>query len=147
MPAPWPLDAIGSTVRSVLGASERVESDAVRAAPLGDARELAAKLDQAVASVERACESLERHAEVLGVLSERLPPLTDSLPPLTESVTRLTDQLGRVMEVTAPLAAAEREASRLDRLLRRRGQTPATATSAPEPEAPTAPEPEAPTAP
>jgi hypothetical protein len=142
MPAPWPLDALGSTVRSMLGTSERVEADV--AAPLREPGELEAKLDRAVVAVERACESLERHAEVLGTLSdslppltESLPPLTESLPPLTESVTRLTEQLGRLMEVTAPFAAAEREVSRLDRLLRRRAQPPATTAS--EPEAPTAP--------
>lgn len=113
MPAPWPLDAIGSAVRSVLGVSERAEADVMGGSPVGDVRGLDARLDEAVSSVERACQSLERHTEVLGALS-------DSLPALTESVTRLTEELGRVMEVTAPLAAAEREASRLDRLLRRR---------------------------
>ena len=68
-----------------------------------------------------------------------LAALSDSLPPLTESVTRLTEQLGHVMDVTAPLAAAEREASRLDRLLRRRG---APAAAGPETELP-APQPPA----
>jgi hypothetical protein len=108
---PWPFDQIGGAVRSVLGVSERAEQDV--ASTLRDPRQLEAKVDEAVAAIRGAAESLERHAEVLGALS-------DSLPALTQSVTRLTDQLGRVMEVTAPLAVAEREASRLDRLLRRR---------------------------
>lgn len=116
---PWPFDQIGGTVRSVLGVSERAEQDV--AATVRNPRELETKLGEAVAAVGRATESLERHAEVLGALS-------DSLPALTASVTRLTDQLSHVMEVTAPLAAAEREASRLDRLLRRR-PPPAPPTS------------------
>ena len=111
---PWPFDAIGGTVRSVLGAPEHVEADLARAVRVG---ELEAKLEEAVAAMHRASESLERHVEVLGALS-------DSLPPLTASVTRLTDELGRAMDVTAPLAAAEREASRFDRLLRRRPPPP-----------------------
>ena len=88
--------------------------------------ELEAKLDEAVAAIHRASESLERHVEVLGALSE-------SLPPLTASVTRLTDELGHAMAVTAPIAAAEREASRLDRLLRRRPQGPSPSAPVPEP--------------
>jgi hypothetical protein len=126
---PWPFDQIGGTVRTVLGLSERAETDVMGGSPLGDVRELESKLDQAVASVERACSSLEQHAEALGALS-------DTLPALTESVTRLADELGRVMEVTAPLAVAEREASRLDRLLRRRGQAPTPPPAAREPAAP-----------
>jgi 2-keto-4-pentenoate hydratase len=121
---PWPFDQIGGTVRSVLGVSERAESDV--ASTLRDPGVIEAKLDQTVAAVYRATEALERHVEVLGALS-------DSLPALTESVTRLTDELGRVMEVTAPLAVAEREASRLDRILRRRPPAPAPPTEQPEP--------------
>jgi hypothetical protein len=119
---PWPFDLIGGTVRSALGAFERGETEV--ASVTRDPHELEAKLDEAVAAFERAAESLERHAEVVGALS-------DSLPALTESVTRLTDQLGRVMEVTAPLEVAEREASRLDRLLRRRGAAAASGPGAP----------------
>jgi chromosome segregation ATPase len=106
---PSPLDVL----RSVLGASERAESDVAHAVPLRETHELEAKLAEAVAAVTRACESLERHAEVLGTLS-------DALPALTDSVTHLTDELARLLTVTAPLAAAEREASRFQHLLRRR---------------------------
>ena len=59
--------------------------------------------------VERSAESLERQILVLGALAE-------ALPPLTESVTRLTNQLGSLLEVTAPLAAAEHGVSRMERL-------------------------------
>jgi hypothetical protein len=138
---PWPFDLIGGTVRSVLGAPEHAEADMARAAPLLETAGLEAKLDDAVAAVREAGASLERHVEVLAALS-------DSLPPLTESVTQLTEQLRRVMEVTAPLAAAEHELSRLDRLLRRRGTPaapgPETELPAPEPEPEPAPEPPSP---
>jgi hypothetical protein len=49
-----------------------------------------------------------------------LEGLTDALPALTDSVTRLTDQLGQVLKVTAPLAVAEREISRMEQLFGRR---------------------------
>jgi hypothetical protein len=118
MPSPWPIELIGVTVRSVLGASGRAEEEVTHAEALFAPHELEAKLDEALAAIRQAGESLERHAQVLGTLS-------DTLPALTESVTRLSEQLGHVMQVTAPLAVAEREASRLDRILRRRAQPPA----------------------
>src|SRR5205807_1728284 len=64
-------------------------------------------------AVHRAADSMERHVAVVEALA-------DSLPPLTESVTRLTDQLSSLMQITAPVAAAEREVSRLERLFGRR---------------------------
>jgi chromosome segregation ATPase len=114
---PWPVELIGVTVRSVFGVSDRAETEVAHTEALFEPQELEARLDDALAAIRRASDSLERHAEVLETL-------TDSLPALTESVTRLTEQLGHVMQVTAPLAAAEREASRLDRILRRRAQSP-----------------------
>ena len=120
MPAPWPIELVGVTVRSVFGAPDRAEAEVTRAEALFEPGELEAKLDDALAAIRRASDSLERHVEVLETLS-------DSLPALTESVTRLSEQLGRVMELTAPLTMAEREASRLDRILRRRAQAPAAA--------------------
>ncbi len=124
MAKPWPIELVGVTVRSVLGAPDRAEAEVAHAEALFEPGELEAKLDDALAAIRRASESLERHAEVLGTL-------TDSLPALTDSVTRLSEQLGRVMEVTAPLALAEREASRLDRILRRRAQAPAVTSEQP----------------
>jgi hypothetical protein len=63
--------------------------------------------------MHRACDSLERHVTVV-------EGLTDSLPALTESVTRLTDQLSVLLAVTAPVAATERELSRVEQIFGRR---------------------------
>jgi len=123
---PWPFELIGGALRSVLGVSERAEVEVVRVTPLRETQELEAKLDETVAAMQRACESLERHADSIGALS-------DSLPALTESVTRLTEELSGVMRMTAPLAAAERDVSRFDRLLRRRPLAPAAPAPGPAP--------------
>jgi chromosome segregation ATPase len=121
---PWPFDQIEGAVRSALGISQRAEAEVAEANPLRETQELEDKLDETVAAVHRACESIERHADSIGALS-------DSLPALTESVSRLTDELTRLLRVTAPLAAAEREASRLDRLLHRHPQQPPAPPPAP----------------
>jgi len=123
---PWPFDLIGGTVRYVLGAPARAESEVEDAEAVLEPRELEAKLDEVLVVIRGASASLERHVEVLGTLS-------DSLPALTESVTRLTDQLDRVMKVTEPFDVAEREASRLDRILRRRAQSPEPPAEQPQP--------------
>jgi hypothetical protein len=123
---PWPFELIGGALRSVLGVSERAEVEVVRVTPLRETQQLEAKLDETVAAMQRACESLERHADSIGALS-------DSLPALTESVTRLTEELSGVMRMTAPLAAAERDVSRFDRLLRRRPPAPAAPAPGPAP--------------
>ena len=114
-----PLDPL----RWLLGGAERVEADAVRHSPMGETRELEAKLGEAVAAAHRAAESLERHVEVIAGLA-------DSLAPLTDSVTRLTDQINELMHITAPLAAVERDVSRFEHLFgrRRRAQTAVAAT-------------------
>jgi len=109
-----PLDPL----RWLLGGAERAEAEAARHSPVGETRELEAKLGEACVAAHRAAESLEQHVEVIAGLA-------DSLVPLTDSVTRLTDQLNQLMHITAPLAAVERDASRFEHLFgrRRRGQT------------------------
>jgi hypothetical protein len=104
-----PLDLLTRPLRSLLGGAEQVESDVVRHSPLAETRELEVKLAESVAALHRAADSMERHVAVVETLAS-------SLPPLTESVTRLTDQLGELLSLTAPLAAAEREVSRIERL-------------------------------
>jgi ABC-type transporter Mla subunit MlaD len=106
-----PFALITRPLRALLGEAEH---DVVTHSPLGETRNLEARLEEAVAAAHRAAESLERHVEVIDALA-------GSLPPLTESVTRLTDQLNQVLKITAPLAAAERDVSQLEGLLHRHG--------------------------
>jgi ABC-type transporter Mla subunit MlaD len=108
-----PFDLIAAPLRSLLRAAEGAEAEAVQHSPLAATHELEARLGEAVTAAHRAAESVERHVEVIETLAQ-------SLPPLTESVTRLTDQLNHVLRVTAPVAAVERDVSRLENLFRRR---------------------------
>lgn len=112
-----PLNLVSRSLRALLGVSEQAETEVMRHTPLHDTEELEAKLADAIAAIHRAADSLERHIAVL-------ESLADSLPQLTQSVTHLTNQLQDVMQITAPLTAAERELSRMERLFgrRRRGQ-------------------------
>jgi ABC-type transporter Mla subunit MlaD len=121
-----PLDLLTGPLRSLLGEAEHVEQDAVHRSPLGETRELEAKLADAVSATHRAAESLEQHVKVIGALA-------DSLAPLTESVTRLSDQIGELLRVTAPLAAAERGVSRFEHLFGRRHRAETQAPAQPQP--------------
>jgi phage shock protein A len=104
------LDFVTGPLRSLLGVAEATEAGIERHAPTA---QLEARLDDAVAAVHRAADSMERHVAVVESLADSLP--------LTQSVTRLTDQLTELMKITAPVAAAEREVSRIERLFGRRG--------------------------
>lgn len=113
------LDPLAGPVRALLGSAGRAEHEVAEHSPLGETRELEAQLRAAVAAVHRAAESLEAHVEVVEALGT-------ALPALTESVTRLTDQIAVLLTVTAPLAQAERDVSRIEHLFRRRhGADPA----------------------
>jgi hypothetical protein len=105
--APNPFDFMPGQLRSILGMTERSEQEIIRHSPLAETRELELRLAETVAVVARSAESLERQIAVLGTLAE-------ALPPLTEAVTRLSVQLGALLEIAAPLEAAERDVSRLE---------------------------------
>ena len=108
-----PFDLVTAPLRSLLRAAEGAEAEAVQHSPLAGTHELEEHLREAARAAHRAAESLEQHVAVVETLAQ-------SLPPLTESVTRLTDQLNHVLRVTAPIAAAERDVSRMEHLFRRR---------------------------
>jgi hypothetical protein len=108
-----PLDLLTGPLRSLLGSVGRAENEVAEHSPLGETRELEAQLREAVAAVHRAAESLEAHVEAVEALGT-------ALPPLTESVTRLTDQIAVLLTITAPLAEAERDVSRIEHLFGRR---------------------------
>ena len=106
------LDWARAALRSAIGAAESVEVDVEADVTTYSPTVVEGKLDEAIAAVHRAAEAAERQIDVLDGLAR-------SLVPLTESVTRLTDQLNALLEVMAPIAAAEHEASRLSGLLHR----------------------------
>jgi hypothetical protein len=103
------LDVAFGPLRRALGTAER---EVVVHSPMHETREVERKLLEGIEAVHRATDSIERHVEVIETLAT-------SLPPLTASVTRLTDQLNALMELTAPLAAAEHEVSRIEHLFGR----------------------------
>jgi hypothetical protein len=107
------LDIVTGPLRSVLGVARRAETEVVRRSPLYETREVEERLDDAVKAIHRAADSMEKHVSVVD-------DLASSLPPLTESVTRLTSQLTELLQITVPLAAAERDISRVERFFRRR---------------------------
>jgi len=109
------FDLVTGPLRWALGASEQAERDVVRHSPVVETRALERELHDAIEATHRACDSLERHVTAV-------EGLTDSLPALTQSVTHLTDQLAVLLTITAPVAAAEKDLSRIERLFgRRRG--------------------------
>jgi hypothetical protein len=113
------LDSLRGAIRSAIGAAEHVETDVKRAEsgverhnPLGLERQLDAKLDETLAALHRACGAAERHVEVLEGVAE-------SLVPLTAAVEKLTVELNLLLGVLAPVAAAERDVSRIEGLFHR----------------------------
>ena len=98
-----------NAVRSALRLLDGAEHEAEQLAP-GEER-----LHEAVGALHRAADSLDRHVEVLEGLAA-------SLPALTEAVVRLSEQLTGLIELAAPLEAAERELSGIGHLFHRRAK-------------------------
>ncbi|MGI8921817.1 MAG: hypothetical protein ACR2HD_09155 [Solirubrobacteraceae bacterium] len=107
------LDFARSALRSALGVEQAVQADVERHSPIAGPHRIDEKLHEAVEALHRTADSMERHVAILETLAT-------SLPPLTESVTQLTAQIGQLLELGAPLQAAERDISRLGGLFRRR---------------------------
>jgi ABC-type transporter Mla subunit MlaD len=96
------LDSVRGVMRSAIGAAEHVGTDVEAHSP----GQVEAKLDEVIVALHRAADSAERHVEVV-------ENLADTLAPLTDSVARLTDQINLLLQVTAPLAAMERDVSKV----------------------------------
>lgn len=111
------LDWARAALRSAIGAAESVEVDVEADVTSYSPTMVEGKMDEAIAAVHRAAQAAERQIEVLDGLAQ-------SLIPLTESVTRLTDQLNGLLELMAPIAAAEHEASRVSGLFHRHRPPP-----------------------
>jgi uncharacterized protein Yka (UPF0111/DUF47 family) len=85
----------------------------LRSSPLREADEIDDQLRDAVAAIHRAADSMERHVEVVETLATSVPALTDS-------VNALVKELNGLLAVLAPVAAAEHEVRRVERLFGRR---------------------------
>jgi hypothetical protein len=111
------LDFLLRPVRSVLGAAEQ-EVERPIAAPEHE-------ILDTVEALRHTSESIEHHVEVI-------EGLATSVGPLTESVDRLTDTMRDLVQLLAPMAAAENEVHQAERFFHlRRKPDPA-----PEPEEP-----------
>jgi hypothetical protein len=96
------LDFVTSPIRSVLGVAEH---DLV--APLEGTREIEAHILEAVNAIHHATASIEQHVAVIETLAT-------SVAPLGASVDRLTDTMHDLVELMAPMGAAEREAKHVE---------------------------------
>ena len=101
------LEFITRPIRSVLGVSEREVVESVH-----EARDIEAKMLDAVQAIENATASIEHHVEVI----ERL---ATSVDPLRASVDRLTDTMQELVAMMAPMGEAEHEAHRIGRVFSR----------------------------
>ena len=108
-----PLDLLTKPLRVLLGEAEHAGHEAAEHSPLPNTHELEQRLGEAISAAHRTAESVEQHVKVI-------ESLADTLPPLTQSVTQLSDQIGHLLGVTAPLAAAERDVSKVEGFLHRR---------------------------
>jgi len=132
------LDSVRGVVRSAIGAAEHVEVDVQADVESHTPAHVEAKLDEVIVALHRAADSAERHVEVV-------EGLADTLTPLTEAVARLTDQINLLLQVTAPLAAVERDVARVRDLRRvgglvhRLGMRPAVPPRSPGPRPPVPP--------
>jgi hypothetical protein len=116
---------VRGALRSALGVEHAVQTDVERHSPVEESHRIEEKLHEAVDALHRTADVMDRHVAILETLAT-------SLPPLTQSVTKLTDQIGQLLDLGAPLQAAERDISRLGGLFRRRQSNPESPPS-PEP--------------
>jgi hypothetical protein len=97
------LEFLARPIRSALGFAEY---EATR--PVAQAER---EISEAAAAVHRVAESIERHIEVV-------EGLAGSVGPLTESVNQLTETMTALVTLLSPMAAAEHDVERVERLLR-----------------------------
>jgi methyl-accepting chemotaxis protein len=101
------LDPFLAPLRGALAATEH---DVVR--EIRGVEHIEHRVLEAADAIRDATESIEAHVGVIETLAT-------SINPLAESVNRLTAQMAELNQVLAPLAAAERDVSRLEHLFGR----------------------------
>lgn len=110
------LEFLARPLRSALGVAEYQATRPVAAAEH--------EISQASGALHRVAESIERHIEVV-------EGLAGAVGPLTESVNRLTETMSELVTLLSPMAAAEHEVQRVERLFgfRRRHRPPNSPSS------------------
>jgi len=128
-------------LRSALGVAEHGEAEAVEHSPLSTTAAAERDLDQLAHALHRAAESADRHVELLDRVAASLPALIAQLSELTGGVnamnanaTALNRQLEALVTELVPLAGAERDVSRVERLFRRRRRKEAPRAGEAQPE-------------
>jgi hypothetical protein len=102
------LDPLFSAARTVLGAAETAATHT----PLQDARMAEHGIEELIHAMHRVADSTEKHVELLDGLAQTIGPMGDK-------VTVLSGQVDELMAVLAPLAAAEKDISRVEHLFGR----------------------------
>ena len=120
------LSPLTGMLRSALGVAEHEGTEALAHSPLHMTAEAEQDLDRLAHALHSAAESADRQVEVIDGLAQSLPALTAHVTQLTvqvdamnEHAAGLTRQLEDLSTLLAPLADAEQEVSRIERLFRR----------------------------
>lgn len=118
------LSPFTGLLRSALGVAEHEEAEVLAHSPAARAEE---RLDRLGHALEGAAESADRQVELLDGVARALPTLTEQVTALTAQVNAMNQhavslnrQLEELVTLLAPLADAERDLSRFERLFRRR---------------------------
>ena len=125
------LSPFTGLLRSALGVAEHEEMQAAAHSPLHSTIAAEEEVERLVGALCSAAESADRQVEVLDGVARSLPALTDKVTALTAQVTAMNEQsvdlnrqLGELVKLLGPMAHAERDASRIERLFRRGRRQP-----------------------
>jgi hypothetical protein len=110
------LDLALAPIRAVLGGAE---DEVEHMLPVRDIEHIQARVLETAEAIKGATESIESHVAVIETLAT-------SVQPLTLAVEQLTVQLVELTKLLAPVAAAEREVSRVGHLFSRHHDLPAS---------------------
>ena len=113
------LSPFTGLLRSALGVAQHEGVEAVEHSPLHATVALEEKLDHLARALHRAADAADRQVEVLDGVGRSLPALTDKLTALNEHAVGLNQELDELVKLLTPVADAQRDVSRVERLLRR----------------------------
>ena len=118
-----------AALRSVLGVAEHEGVEAAERSPLHATVAAEETLDHLAGALARAGESADRQVELLDGVARALPALIEQVTALSAQVAAmnahavgLNQELEKLVTLLEPLADAERDVSRFERLFRRQRQ-------------------------